>query len=696
MAVPQTRPYRRILTSALHRRFVHASALSLLVCYIVAIAIGDKSSCEYCSVRAHIRAIAADVLLFHSLLVMVSYWRMRSARCSALRLMPFHLCPARWTITPWLENNPILRPLIQIPFPSSYRPDIRLVPFFGLVVHRDLSLVLFDKRPSGIGETGQVCCILTEAPLEQRLMKHRPHERPVLNERPIYIHTFHLVLAAVQAAYHLWYDYDRVYVSTVKRASNTLDERTHPIPPTPKHIQSTLPPMLVDGLTRTVIVAGVTPIVYQLVLRHTAWSWSLYFAKLFWNFSRSSAEPSSLLPPGFLFLLVRSFFSGSLLVLCWQTANLFFSVFIGKEPLKRGQPLTSEAKDPNGSLLTGLKAKKETTKAFAFWELGLISQRLPERRKAIFNEIDREDGSTWSQVLASSTDVIKGVTARIEASKAPAPSAKPMAQAAAPQPVLQTLPRLTDAPKNENIFAASPKATSRQDKFGEAFGATAKAYGQSPDWTPKARARVRQMVDQASNAMLSPERKQKLLASSEELKLLTGGPSATHKPENLNPMVVQFLRSPVGKLVQQTYARRASSIVLGTPHSSVTVIVDAVDSLTRLLVASLAEDQYGKVQADVPSVARLFTHTITTLEAFVHQGGLDAHWTDVSFPPSSNPEAQAEARKVPEVELVLDTLKSGLGDLLTAFKPYLPDIGLVGKDLRLAKEAIGIDAEGLL
>jgi len=46
MAPAQPRPYRRILTSALHRRFVHASALSLLVCYVIAISIGDKSSCK--------------------------------------------------------------------------------------------------------------------------------------------------------------------------------------------------------------------------------------------------------------------------------------------------------------------------------------------------------------------------------------------------------------------------------------------------------------------------------------------------------------------------------------------------------------------------------------------------------------------------------------------------------------------------
>jgi nucleoporin NDC1 len=112
-----------------------------------------------------------------------------------------------------------------------------------------------------------------------------------------------------------------------------------------------------------------------------------------------------------------------------------------------------------------------------------------------------------------------------------------------------------------------------------------------------------------------------------------------------------------------------------------------------MLIASLDEDQYGKVQADVPSVVNLFTQTIISLDAFVHQGGLDAHWTDVYFPPSSQPQAQAEARRVPEVELVLGTLQSGLLDLLEAFKPYLRDIGLTGKDLRLAKEAAGYEEE---
>lgn len=44
--IPQIRPYRRFLTSALHRRFVHASALALIVCWDNAFWIGKKSSCE--------------------------------------------------------------------------------------------------------------------------------------------------------------------------------------------------------------------------------------------------------------------------------------------------------------------------------------------------------------------------------------------------------------------------------------------------------------------------------------------------------------------------------------------------------------------------------------------------------------------------------------------------------------------------
>ncbi|RMJ28067.1 Nuclear envelope protein [Aspergillus sp. HF37] len=372
--------------------------------------------------------------------------------------------------------------------------------------------------------------------------------------------------------------------------------------------------------------------------------------------------------------------------------NLFFSAFIGKEPLKRGQPLTADAKDPNGSLLDGLKAQREMVKTYAFWELCLISQTSPNRRREIFEDIDREGGPAWSQIVECATGVIQGVCDRIDGkpSSGAGPSEQPDQpdqphQPDQPQPVLKSLPRLVDPPKEDNIFASSPKGSSRHEKFSEVFGTTAKSYGQSPDWTPVARARARDVLDRASSAVLSPERKQRLLGPPGDQPL----PTSANKAANIHPVIAQILRSFVGQPLQQTYAQRSAGVVLGTPHEAMCPIVYAIETLTHLAIASLAEDQYGKVHVDVPTIVRLFTKTIMTLKVFIR--GLDVHWTDVTFPPASEPEAQAKARLDPGVEVVLTSLTVSLGDLLSAFGPYFKDIGLTSEGVRLARESIATE-----
>jgi nucleoporin NDC1 len=352
-----------------------------------------------------------------------------------------------------------------------------------------------------------------------------------------------------------------------------------------------------------------------------------------------------------------------------------------------------------------MKAKKETVKTFAFWELCYISQRFPDRRKAIFNDIDREGGAAWTQILNVSTTLIKGVTTRIhEFKNPPSTPAPPPANSKDSKPTtnsqaIQTLPRITPAPKDDNIFLSSPKPNSGRQKFEAALSPVAKSYGQSADWTPSARAKARNMFDRASTTILSPERKKKLL--------LIGAPTdAGQQPAaaaKTHPLMVRALRSPIGLPFRQTFTRRLRGIVLGSPHASLAPIVDATESLTRLLIASLAEDPFGKVQTDVPAVVRLFTETIIALESFVSESGLDVHWTDVDFPSSSSPpaststsvdgspdlSAQQQARQVEDVEIVLRSLRTGLAELLAAFRLYLGEVGLVGKDLRLAKEAAG-------
>ncbi|OKL58769.1 hypothetical protein UA08_05695 [Talaromyces atroroseus] len=653
MAAPPPRPYRRILTSALHRRFVHASAMTLLMDYIVAFVIGTKTSLFWswfplgaCGIRALLLFISTLAVFFIRVAQMHTGPRTTASPISALRYtFPLHA----------------LQTLGWYLFSAWWFSEIYL---WSAPAEADLGWV----------KTGGL------------------NSRTTLNERSIYLHTYHMMLAISQAAIHLYCDYDHLPIPVVKRSPESKDQSTHPVQPVMKRIRGSVIGIMIDALRKGLVVTLASPFIYVLFLRRSAWSFSLYFAKLFWNFSRTAADPPGTVPPAFYTLFIRQIISGGCLVFLWQMANLFFTVFIAQGPIKRGQPLTIDSKDPNGSLINGLKAKKDIVKSYAFWELCFISQRFADRRKVIFNDIERDGGPAWKQMLEVSVENINGITSRINHYKNPVlPTAAKDPSITYPQ--IQSLPQLTEAPKQDNIFAPSPKANG----FGQSFGATAKSFGQSPDWTPVARARAKDAFSQASNAIFSPERKKRLLGGTDEVKMLTG-PQATSKSSfNLSsiPFVAQFLRSPIGTPFRQTYAQRLRGIVFGEPHGQVACIVDAIESVTRLLIASLEEDRLGQVQTDVPGVVRLFTETILTLEDFV-QNGLGIHWSDVTFPSPNNsdPDAQKRAKYVPEVDIVLTLLRTSLSDLLASFERYSRGIRLQAKDIRLAKAAAGLLDKG--
>jgi nucleoporin NDC1 len=117
-----------------------------------------------------------------------------------------------------------------------------------------------------------------------------------------------------------------------------------------------------------------------------------------------------------------------------------------------------------------------------------------------------------------------------------------------------------------------------------------------------------------------------------------------------------------------------AAVILGSPYGDVGIIVDAIDSLTRLAVCSLKEDPYGNVQRDVPKIIKTFTATIAQLEGFKQSLGM--HWTDVE-----------KKKESPEVETILAALKGGLHELLDAFQDYSADLQLSQRDMREAREA---------
>ncbi|KLJ09998.1 hypothetical protein EMPG_14578 [Blastomyces silverae] len=667
---PAARPrqYRRILTSTLHRKFVHASAVSLIACYVVAFFIGVKSSFFW-------SWFPLGACGFRTLLLFIS--------CLAifiLRVGQMHV-GARTTSSAFSSTRQALFSF------STFQT-------FGWYL---VSAWWFSE----------VYMWSSSESAELNWVKPgRPYERAKLNERPIYLHCFYALLAITQSILHLYFDWDKIHIPVSKRSAASTNQSTHELEPLPVRIRKAVPRVLYDAVIRSSVTAIVGPFIYMLFLRRIAWSWVLSFAKLFWNFPRSAADPPGLIPPLHILLMLRAATSGVLLVTLWQVSNLLFSTFLGQAPLKKGQPLTNESKDPNGSLINGLKAKRDVVRTFAFWELCLIGQQFPERRKAIFADIDRNGGSAWTQILGASTNVIKGITARI--SEHQNPTTLPAADSSTVsgktsdssnvdgQPTtIHTLPRLTSAPKEDNIFLASSKPTTRPEKFESAFGSVAKSYGQSPDWTPAARNQARSILNRATTAVLSPEQKKRISASAQELKLLTSSSSSSSGSgrARTHPLIHQFLSSLVGLPFRQSYARRLRIIILGMPYASLSPIIDAVESLTRLLIASMAEDQFGKVQADIAAVVRLFTETAMALESFTGtgEGGLDVHWTDVDFPPAdAGMEIQKKARRVEEVEMIKEALKGGLAELLEAFKLYLDDVGIRGKELRMAREAAGL------
>lgn len=465
-----------------------------------------------------------------------------------------------------------------------------------------------------------------------------------------------MMLALTHACLHLAFDYDRVEIPMERRTPELADRRTHILDPPLAILQKESWKILYRSGLYSMVINMVGMPVYYFFIRQTAWNWHLYLAKLVWNIPRSSAHPVGL--PPYYHVFVRAIVSSIFLVSLWQVSILLFSTFMAQEPLKNGKPLSAESRDPNGTLLKGLAAKKDVVQTFAFWELMLISQRFPEQRQTIFADIERDGGPACSQLMKPALSAIEGITTRIIYFRNPALAKSEAEQQNRPANVtVQVLPHLAAPVGDGNILARLPPPQSRAQEVGAVAGDVAKYFGQSPGWGPVAQTQAQNLIEWTASK-----------------------PSVA--AETVLAPVMQwwytFLRSQGGIPWRKTFARRASAVVLGNPYGQVVVLTDAVEAVTRLLVASLAEDPYGKVQNQVPVVVRTFTDCLIAIDIFMRELPIDP--TDVNFNEQTD-------RRVEDVELLVNSLKAGLAELLSAFQLYLNEVGLSGKDLREAREA---------
>jgi nucleoporin NDC1 len=180
-----------------------------------------------------------------------------------------------------------------------------------------------------------------------------------LNERPLFLTAHFLILGAIQGITHLYQDHDKL----VLEIARTQDKNGHASNGASAHVRRFLDQMPVVFITAVnQSVAGVmcTIIIYPIFLRGPFWRASVMFLRPFLTLPKTNMLPTTV--PYSFWTLFRCFCGSFMLVFLWTAGNVAFSVFLARDPLKHGKPLTEESKDKNGSLINGLKSKKLSIK----------------------------------------------------------------------------------------------------------------------------------------------------------------------------------------------------------------------------------------------------------------------------------------------------------------------------------------------
>ena len=602
---PPPRPYRRFLNSALHKRFVHAALISLLVALNNAFWLGPRKDLFWswfpfgpAGLRALLFSISSLLVFFvqiatlkigkHTTISPFAFFRSVFVSGAALQTTIGYLASGWWFTEVYIWSSPDL-----------------------------------DWITRGTHNTPDV-----------------------LNERPIFFRLYALLLALAFAGIHLYQGRSSLLIPVSKLPTtpnaDPTAQKTHPVKPIAVQLQR----KLISSLKESGYVAGLTmltaPFINGFFFRNLLWQLHLAIAKPFFNLSRANARPIGYPPLGLLYLC-HCLLAGFLLVLTWELTSTLFLTYLNQEPTKSGVPLSANSKDPNRTLLNGLKAKRDTVKTFAFWELAIIAQRHKDRRMAIFEDIEHPTGPMWSQMVQTGLTVLQELQLRIIGPPPPPPPAQPTK---AEQD--KSLPRLLPELQSQSIFDANAKPTR-----AEWFASPLKQFGSTDQpWRPA----IEQSAKSVESRMLEYAK--------------PPGPSQGPSKSLVDQWMSAIKQTSIGWLFTTTGPAQINATVLGSPYGNAATIVDVIEALTKMQVASLAEDTYGKATPTVPGTVRTFTKTLTLIEDFVSKN------------------KQGAKSGTEDVEIIIERLRASLKELLLAFQVYLIDQGLGIADLNQAKRAI--------
>ena len=182
-------------------------------------------------------------------------------------------------------------------------------------------------------------------------------DRPRLNERAVF-YTLNIIFVGLADGYvHMIFGYDRLSLQTVKPKEEGKEATPAQQPDPWARWLHQAPKILIRSLTMAIFFSLVNYIAVYSVMRHSAWGWAMSLFRWFHhNLPRSNIPPNQ--APWSIWMLGRSIWASFLFCTLWDITDLALTLQLEKGPFKNGQPLTSESKDPNGSLVNGLKSKK--------------------------------------------------------------------------------------------------------------------------------------------------------------------------------------------------------------------------------------------------------------------------------------------------------------------------------------------------
>lgn len=180
-------------------------------------------------------------------------------------------------------------------------------------------------------------------------------DRARLNQKPVFLVFYLATTAAAQAFLHIACDDDRIEINASKSRNGSTKTPANP-PSSMSVIAARLPGVVVESFMKSSIGWLLSYTLYFIGFQRPAWVWAMTFFRTFYNLPKTNMVPGDSVLK--LYLVLHCIWAGFLLSIVWAIGNYAFSLFMVKEPMKNGKPLTSESKDPNGSLLNGLKSKK--------------------------------------------------------------------------------------------------------------------------------------------------------------------------------------------------------------------------------------------------------------------------------------------------------------------------------------------------